>query len=158
MNFFKRQAEARRYTALLVFYLFIAMTLIIVAVNAVVYVVVVAGGTRSPDLSAGEALSLWPIITVGTLLVIVAGSLARFLTLRRGGRAVAELMSARPVGVDSRDPLERRLINVERNQRFRRWISPYRGGDGGDPRGAGDLKPRRTAGGSRSRVQSCFER
>jgi Zn-dependent protease with chaperone function len=112
MNFFKRQAEARRYTALLVFYLFIAMTLIIVAVNAVVYVVVVAGGTRSPDLSAGEALSLWPIITVGTLLVIVAGSLARFLTLRRGGRAVAELMSARPVGVDSRDPLERRLINV----------------------------------------------
>lgn len=112
MNFFKRQDEARRYTAILVLYLLIAVTLIVAAVNAVVYIAVAAGSPRSLDFSAWKDLPWWPIATLGTLLVIVAGSLIRFLTLRGGGRAVAELMDARPVRADSRDPLERRLINV----------------------------------------------
>jgi len=112
MNFFKRQAEARRYTALLVLYLLIAVTLIVVAVNAVVYFAVAAGSPQSPELSSWKDQPWWAVITVGTLLVIAVGTLVRYLTLRGGGRAVAELMSAHPVSVDSRDPLERRLINV----------------------------------------------
>ncbi len=112
MNFFKRQAEARRYTALLVVYLLIAVTLIVVAVNAVVYFAVAAGSPQSPELSSWKDQQWWPIVTAGTLLVIVVGSLVRILTLRGGGRAVAEMMSARAIGVDSRDPMERRFINV----------------------------------------------
>ncbi len=112
MNFFKRQAEARRYTALLIFYLLLAVTLIVAAINAVVYFAVAAGSQQPPDLNAWWALPWWPMVTLGTLLIIVIGSLVRFLGLRGGGRAVAEMMGARPVGTDSRDPIERRFINV----------------------------------------------
>ncbi|HSS66851.1 MAG TPA: M48 family metallopeptidase, partial [Gammaproteobacteria bacterium] len=112
MNFFKRQAEARRYTVLLIAYLLIAVTLIVLAVNAVVYVALAAGSPHSPDISSWRKMQWWPLITAGTLLVITVGSLFRWLTLRSGGHAVAELMHARPVSVDSVDPLERRFINV----------------------------------------------
>ena len=112
MNFFKRQAEARRYTTRLVFYLLVAVALILTAVNAIVYVGVKAGSAESLDLSTWMDMPWWLIVTAGTLLAILVGSLVRFLTLRSGGRAVAELMGARPVSADSRDPLERRFINV----------------------------------------------
>jgi Zn-dependent protease with chaperone function len=112
MNFFKRQAEARRYTAVLIVYLLIAVVLIVVAVNSVVYATVAAGSEQSPNLSAWLQLPWWPAITAGTLLVIVSGSLIRLLTLRGGGHAVAELMRAQPVNIGSGDPLERRLVNV----------------------------------------------
>ncbi len=112
MNFFKRQAEARRYTTLLVFYLLIAVVLIVAAVNVVVYIAVAAGSPQPPGLSTWKDSPWWPMVTAGTLLVIVIGSLVRFLGLRGGGSAVAELMSARPVSVDTRDPLERRFVNV----------------------------------------------
>lgn len=113
MNFFKRQAEARRYTGLLLLYLFVAVTLIVIAVNAVVYFAVAAGGAaQPPGLPAWMEQPWWPIVTAGTLLVIVFGSMFRFIRLRDGGRAVAELMGARPVSVDTRDAMERRFVNV----------------------------------------------
>lgn len=112
MNFFKRQAEARRYTILLVIYLLVAVTLIVTVVNVVVYVGVKAGSTESLDVSIWMDMPWWLMVTAGTLLVILVGSLVRFLTLRGGGHAVAQLMGARPVSADSRDPLERRFINV----------------------------------------------
>lgn len=112
MNFFKRQHQARRHTALLLGYFLTAVVLIVFTVNAVVYAVVVSSGTYPADHERWLGLPWWGLISLATLLVIAIGSLVRYLRLRDGGRAVAELMGARIVDLDSRDLDERRFINV----------------------------------------------
>ncbi|MBI2316991.1 MAG: M48 family metallopeptidase [Betaproteobacteria bacterium] len=49
---------------------------------------------------------------LATLAVILGASLAQMLKLREGGQAIAEMIGARRVSPDTRDPLERRLLNV----------------------------------------------
>jgi len=49
---------------------------------------------------------------LGTMLVIFAVSGWNITQLASGGRAVAEMVGARRVSPDTRDPLERRLMNV----------------------------------------------
>jgi Zn-dependent protease with chaperone function len=112
MNFFKRQDQARRQTALLVIYLLVAVVLIVVAVNAVIYAAVVFSSTPPPDFSRWMTLPWWPVISLATVLVILGGSLVRFLRLRGGGRAVAEMMGARRLDTNTREPMERRFANV----------------------------------------------
>jgi Zn-dependent protease with chaperone function len=109
MNFFKRQDQARRQTALLVIYLLVAVVLIVVAVNAVIYAAVVFSSTPPPDFSRWMTLPWWPVISLATVLVILGGSLVRFLRLRGGGRAVAEMMGARRLDTNTREPMERRF-------------------------------------------------
>jgi Zn-dependent protease with chaperone function len=112
MNFFKRQHQARRHTALLLGYLLTAVVLIVFAVNAVIYAAAVLSGAYPGDLEQWLQLPWWGVISLATLLVIAIGSLVRYLRLRNGGRAVAELMGARKVNTDSHDLDERRFINV----------------------------------------------
>ena len=63
------------------------------------------GGTRVP-----RALYVWGAI--GTAAAILLASLYRILRLRAGGQAIAEMIGATRVPSDTRDPLERRLLNV----------------------------------------------
>jgi len=112
MNFFKRQEQARRHTVLLVVYLLIATVLIVVAVNAVIYAAVVLSDALPADLSRWMQLPWWPLISLATVLVIFGGSLVRYLGLRGGGHAVAELMGARRLDTNTREPAERRFVNV----------------------------------------------
>lgn len=112
MNFFKRQDEARRYTALLLAYLLAAVVLIVVAVNAVVYGSLVLGEAIPADPGHWLGRRWWILISAGTVVLILAGSLVRYLRLRGGGHAVAGFMGARRVRPDTRDAGERRYVNV----------------------------------------------
>lgn len=112
MNFFKRQHQARRHTALLLGYLLAAVVLIVIAVNAVIYAAAVFSGAIPADIERWIRLPWWPLISIGTLLVIIVGSFVRYLKLKGGGRMVAELMGARKVDMSTRDLNERRFINV----------------------------------------------
>lgn len=57
-----------------------------------------------------RALYVWGAI--GTAAVVLLVSSYHVLRLRAGGQAVAQMIGARRVAPDTRDPLERRLLNV----------------------------------------------
>src|SRR5262245_37249806 len=106
MNFFERQAAARRNTSRLVI-------LFGLAVLGIVFVVDLAawffyGAPSDP----GEAGALLVFTTLLTLGVIGLGSLYRIASLRGGGEAVALQMGGTPVNADSTDFNMRRLRNV----------------------------------------------
>jgi len=120
MDFFKRQQEARQRTGLLVAYFIAAVIAITVSVNLVVAIVAGSGGFFASGLSVvaqsqlrfGMDGSAWIWTTVATLVVIAVGTLFSYVRLAEGGRAVARMMDARPVDLNSSDPRIRRLVNV----------------------------------------------
>jgi Zn-dependent protease with chaperone function len=116
MNFFEHQDQARRHTTLMVV-LFLAAVAAIVAVLNVFGVVVFAWisdmEVRSPwHLFAATPRWVYWTATALTLGIIGFGTLKRLSELSTGGVAVARLVGARLVKRDSKDPLERRLLNV----------------------------------------------
>lgn len=112
MNFFEQQHKARRKTWLLAIYFLLAVTLIIVAINAVIYIVFTYAATPAPTPDEWFAKPVWKWVAVGTLAVIGIGSLYTMLKLQGGGRAVAEMVGARRVNPSTTDLNEQRLINV----------------------------------------------
>ena len=100
MNFFERQARARRNSSRLIVLFALAVLAIVVAVDLMVLLVV---GPRPGALLAS---------TVVALAVIGIGSLFRIASLRGGGEPVAQQLGGVPVAEDTRDPQLRRLRNV----------------------------------------------
>jgi Zn-dependent protease with chaperone function len=119
-TFFENQQLARRNTKLLVLMYALAVVGVILAVDLVLgglyaWNIDVAPGARqlSPAARFGAvpaALYLWG--AVGTAALILAVSAWNVMQLSSGGKAVAEMAGARRVASDTRDPLERRLVNV----------------------------------------------
>jgi Zn-dependent protease with chaperone function len=115
MDFFDRQDRARRNTKVLVFYFGVAVTLLVLATYTAIVLAFFAAGLKE---SAGEAtfhwwepeLLLWA--TLGTLAVILVGSISKTLELSKGGSAVAEMLDGRLVDSNTTEPDERRLLNV----------------------------------------------
>ena len=99
MNFFERQAAARRSSTRLVFLFTLAVIGIVMAVDAAVFV-----ATGSVDVLV--------FATLATLAVIGAGSLYRIASLRGGGEPVALQMGGVPVAENTTDANLRRLRNV----------------------------------------------
>ena len=56
--------------------------------------------------------SLYVMGALGTALVILSVSAWNMMQLASGGKAVAEMVGARRIPPDTKDPLERRLVNV----------------------------------------------
>ncbi len=115
MDFFSHQDQARRKTGILVFYFMLAVALIVLAVNGVVYFFIDYFATAQISSIPNETRldsSIWIYLTLGTLAVILSGSLFRFFALAGGGEAVANMVSAREVDLDTRDLEERKYINV----------------------------------------------
>ncbi|MBP6798709.1 MAG: M48 family metallopeptidase [Luteimonas sp.] len=100
MNFFERQAQARRNTTRLVLLFGLAVVGIVIAVD--LGVLLVFGG--EPVLLA--------MSTLLALAVIGIGSLYRLASLRGGGETVALQMGGVPVPEDTTDLQLRRLRNV----------------------------------------------
>jgi Zn-dependent protease with chaperone function/uncharacterized tellurite resistance protein B-like protein len=110
MDFFERQQQARGVTARLMVYFTLAVVLIVLSVYLVLALIFL-------QEERGGAARLWdPGLFAGavgvTLAVIGLGSMAKILELARGGSAVATALGGRPVDTQSRDPDERKLLNV----------------------------------------------
>lgn len=113
MSFYENQHRARRKTGLLVAYFIAAVVLIILAVNAALYLVLamlssVSVMTPLQWITSGPA---W-MIALGTLVVIGGGSLLRMAQLSKGGLSVALMAGGTPVSPDTKDSKERMLLNI----------------------------------------------
>ncbi|MCY0965774.1 M48 family metallopeptidase [Parathalassolituus penaei] len=133
MDFFNHQDEARKRTGRLVLLFGLAVLGIIVLLNLLVAATLwftnrhtVEGYQRyvsasgnpgggmpaAADLWALFNLQQWLTIAAAVLLVIGLVSLFKWVSLRSGGRAVAESLGGRRLTPDSTNPDERRLLNV----------------------------------------------
>jgi Zn-dependent protease with chaperone function len=111
MDFFSRQDQAKRTTARLVVYFTVAVALIFVAVDCLLYLT-----ARLSGYDTGEGTLLvhgWTLqALLGTLILIGGGSLLEWLRLREGGTAIADIMGAKRLDFATRDPLERQFLNI----------------------------------------------
>ena len=119
-SFFENQHLARRNTKVLVLLYVLAVAGVILAVDLVlagIYASNIEWQHAGRELSWAVRLRMVPKVlylwgAIGTGLVIFAVSGWHILKLSSGGKAVAEMVGARRVTSDTRDPLERRLVNV----------------------------------------------
>ena len=97
-NFFERQDDARRNTGWLVAMFSVAVMLVVFALSIPFFI----NGEIQQGLIVGGV--------IGAVVVLASGF--RLLQLRGGGRVVAEGMGGRLLPPSTRDPAERRLLNV----------------------------------------------
>lgn len=109
MDFFKAQDDARRNTKKLVFLYALAVIGLIFSVYAVLLLLFAGAGTGLGALWLPE---LFFTVAVVILLVIAGGTGWRVSQLSKGGSAVAEMMGARLVSSNTKDPHERKLLNI----------------------------------------------
>ncbi|WP_067563079.1 M48 family metallopeptidase [Halofilum ochraceum] len=113
MDFFERQNQARRSTAVLVLAFVVAILLVAIAVDAVVWGTLRVLDRTSLDFLAWLATPRAWIITAVLLVSILATSAWRSAQLYKGGGGrVALLLGGRIVDPDTKDEDESRLINV----------------------------------------------
>lgn len=118
MNFFANQDQAHRNTFRLVVYFFLAVLLIVLFVNALI--VGLYFSQQKTYLAENfiqfllhpTTVHLILIISGVTLGAILLGSLWQYIQLLGGGESVAEMMGARRIDLGTKDPDEKRLINV----------------------------------------------
>ena len=108
MNFFERQAAARRNSTRLVVLFALAVLGIVLAVDFAAYLAFGGGADAEP----GEVGALLVFSTLLTLGIIGLGSLYRIASLRGGGEPVALQMGGVPVPENTTDTQLRRLRNV----------------------------------------------
>ena len=113
MTFYESQHKARRKTGVLFGYFLLAVLCIVIAVNTVVYLTLVmsdATGMMTPRQWLMSPLG-WGTALL-TLAVIAGGSFIRYLKIKSGGDAVAAMAGGRLVLPETKDPLEKRLLNI----------------------------------------------
>jgi len=122
-SFFEHQQLARRNTRVMVVLFLLAVVAVVFAVDLVVATVYIWSLNSDFTLPAGtkpgvlvayrhvpSALYLGgAALTAGVILIVSTVNVVR---LAGGGSAVAEMIGARRVAPGTRDPLERRLLNV----------------------------------------------
>ncbi|MCA9126068.1 MAG: M48 family metallopeptidase [Planctomycetales bacterium] len=114
-DFFQRQSDARRSTVWLIA-MFVISVIAIVASVTIIAAIVVQSQLREPGLSIASHPEqiVVPAIAGGiTLLIIVGGSLFKVFELQRGGGAyVAESLGGKRIPTNTRDSVQRRVLNV----------------------------------------------
>jgi Zn-dependent protease with chaperone function len=119
-SFFENQQLARRNTKILVLLYALAVGGVILAVDLVLaglFAWNADGSQAGPALTLSTRLRLVPAYVYvwgafGTAAVILAVSAWHMMQLSSGGKAVADMVGARRITSDTREPLERRLVNV----------------------------------------------
>lgn len=127
MDFFGAQDSARRRTRRLLILFTVAVAVLVLLTNLVVALFLRFVGVQFLDnaprlgepgaaggpgvfglLDPAEFLVVGAVVCAG----VGAASLFKHLQLARGGRVVAEMLGGRRLAPDSREPAERRLLNV----------------------------------------------
>ena len=114
MNFFKAQDQAKRKTHQLTFLFIAALISLLVMANLLVAVML---NFENPATSFTQTLAqmppeIWLTISLGVGGVVAVASLFKYLTLRGGGRAVAEALGGILIHQNTRNAQERQLLNV----------------------------------------------
>ena len=115
MNFFQAQDRARRNSVLLFFLFAAAVASLVILVY--LGIALALGGAGGVDEGGAPEFKFNPDLfaktTAAVLAVVIFGSLTKTLALAAGGgEAVAKAMGGRLVPPATRDPDERRLINI----------------------------------------------
>lgn len=110
MNFFQAQDQARSKTRLLTF-LFVAAVMSLVVLTNLLAAIAMGVGI-GPETIAAQPPETWLLISAGVVGVIAVASLFKFLTLRGGGRVVAESLGGLPIHQNTQNPQQRQLLNV----------------------------------------------
>jgi Zn-dependent protease with chaperone function len=118
MDFFSAQEHARRQTGLLVVYFVLGLVGLIGSIYLVVAVLMSIN--TSPDHPMAAPVAGLPLlfpdllaaVAGATSAVVGAGSLYKMAQLSHGGETVALMLGGRPINVDSRNPTERKILNV----------------------------------------------
>jgi Zn-dependent protease with chaperone function len=114
MDFFASQDKARRNTNLLLLYFALAVFCIIVAIYLAIAALFLYQQKRTA-IPVAEILWNPPLlgaVACATLLIIVCGSLYKISLLRSGGERVAEMLGGKLIPADTRDFLQKRLLNI----------------------------------------------
>jgi Zn-dependent protease with chaperone function len=117
MDFFEHQDKARKNTKVLVAYFVIAVACIIASVYLASLLIFYGTQSQQRLGAPTRELVLWDpklflYATLGTLGVVVFGSLYKTAALAKGGSAVAESLGGRLVKPNTANPEERKLRNV----------------------------------------------
>jgi Zn-dependent protease with chaperone function len=118
-NFFEQQAAARRRTAWLLF-LYVLSVLLTIALSVAATLVILwvfmrPSGQQFGDtssLTSGEMAGAAGAVAAFQGLVVLGASMYKSAQLSSGGKAVALLMGGQELLAQTRDPAERRLLNV----------------------------------------------
>ncbi len=108
MDFYSRQASARRQSRWLLVGFLVSVALVVVAINIVIAAAVAVSGDVDSESLRGTVFAT----TILTLAIICGASLYRVLSLRGGGGVVARALGGTRVDRGTTDPLHRRLLNV----------------------------------------------
>jgi Zn-dependent protease with chaperone function len=116
MNFYVRQAQARRTSRWLVVLFVLALLAVVVTVNFLVLMVMFVSDTGVLGLPPAEWVRARPGAVVLTSLLVASvvgfSSLYKSVQLSQGGGAVARALGGVRLEREVRDPLRRRLFNV----------------------------------------------
>jgi Zn-dependent protease with chaperone function len=120
MDFFDRQEHARRRTGVLVLLFLAAVVCIIGAIYGIAatgWQMYVESQPRPRMAEAPPPVPWWnpglfAAVAGGVLLIVGAGTAYKIHLLSGGGPAVARMLGGRPIAPNSKDPRERRLLNV----------------------------------------------
>ncbi len=117
MNFFEQQAQARTATKRLVLLYILAVASIVATLTIVAHFLFLVQKAQDSANAYGTSLAEAALpydlfIALAILAVIAAGTLVRVIQVGSSGEKVARMLGGVPVEPDTRDALERRLMNV----------------------------------------------
>lgn len=117
MDFFEHQDKARKNTKVLVVYFVIAVLCIILSVYLASLLIFYGAHAKQRPATLPPEFVLWDpqlflYVVLGTLGVVIIGSLYKTAALAKGGSAVAESLGGRLVNPNTTHPDERKLRNV----------------------------------------------
>jgi len=112
VNFYQHQEQARKQTGMLIFFFIVAVSLIVLAINAVVFFAIFQAEESDMSLQAWIQSPICWITVAITLSVIIGGSTAKAVQLSNGGAAVAVMAGGNYLSPETKDPQRKQLINV----------------------------------------------
>ena len=117
MNFFEAQDAARRNTLSLILLFGLAVATLVLITNLLIFEVLAYKETGAFVSSWGELVAvfdapLFVAVTLAVACIIALGSFYKTAQLSSGGPIVAEMLGGRLIPQSSRDPAERKLLNI----------------------------------------------